>query len=300
MDLTPNPAEDEAATHADTVWREPTSTARTLPIVPAEPPVPNGQPEPPLAPADTWHAPPVSWRSVPPAPEPPAGDALPGSAGEHLLQLAYGSRTRAERFYQDQLSGKLNDEMIDFVGRMEMAFIATADAHGEADCSLRAGPPGFIQVLDANHVAYPEYRGNGVMASLGNISENPHVGIMLLDFVRDRIGLHINGKARIVEDDDLRAEHDYLPEETVRGRMPERWVVVEIEEAYIHCRKHIPRMQYADADQAWGTDDVKRKGGDYFGVKKARKQAAAELPRRAITSQSAGPPEGWFAPTDCR
>jgi predicted pyridoxine 5'-phosphate oxidase superfamily flavin-nucleotide-binding protein len=199
----------------------------------------------------------------------------PGSAGEHRLQEEYGTGERASRFYDQQVLDHLNIRMIEFIGRMEMAFVATSDARGECDSTFRAGPPGFMRILDETHVAWPEYRGNGVLASLGNISENPHVGIMLLDFERDRIGLHVNGRATIVDDDEMRARHEGIPEETVRGRMPERWVVVDVEEAYIHCRKHIPGMTKVDADQAWGTDDVKRKGGDYFGVRKARKEAAA-------------------------
>jgi predicted pyridoxine 5'-phosphate oxidase superfamily flavin-nucleotide-binding protein len=193
-----------------------------------------------------------------------------GSMGEHFLQTAYGTRDRAQRFYDDQVLDHLNEAMIDFVGRMEMAFVATSDGRGEADCSLRAGPPGFIQVFDERTLAYPEYRGNGVLASLGNISENPHVGLLLLDFVRDLIGLHVNGRARIVEDAALREEHPGLPAEFDRGRSPERWVVVEVEEAYIHCRKHIPRMQPVPLTRDWGTDDVKRKGGDYFGARANR------------------------------
>ncbi|MBF6512536.1 pyridoxamine 5'-phosphate oxidase family protein [Nocardia farcinica] len=192
---------------------------------------------------------------------------LPGSTGEHLLQQAYGTEKRARRFYDDQVLDHLNSEMKAFIGRMELAFVATADARGECDSSLRAGPPGFIEVLDDRHVCYPEYRGNGVMASLGNISENPHVGILLVDFVTDLIGLHLNGKARIVEDADLRAIHPALPAEFDRGRTPERWVVVQVEEAYIHCRKHIPRMVPVLRQRTWGTDDVKRKGGDYFAAK---------------------------------
>lgn len=190
-------------------------------------------------------------------------DRLPGSRGEHLLQCAYGSRDRAKRFYNDQLLDHLNDAMIEFVGRMEMAFIATADAAGECDSSFRAGPPGFIQVLDNRHVAYPEYRGNGVHASLGNVSENPHLAILLVDFVRDLIGLHINGRARVVEDAAMRSEFPHLPTD----RNLERWVVVEVDEAYIHCRKHIPRLQPVERSRDWGTDDVKRKGGDYFEAK---------------------------------
>ncbi|WP_342741685.1 pyridoxamine 5'-phosphate oxidase family protein [Amycolatopsis marina] len=160
--------------------------------------------------------------------------------------------------------------MIEFAGRMEMAFIATADGAGAADCSFRAGPPGFLHVLDERRIAYPEYRGNGVHASLGNIRENPNIGILLIDFFRDRIGLHINGRARVVADAEFRAEFCGLPVESRPGRRPELWVEVEIEEAYVHCRKHIPGMRQVVTDRPWGTDDVRGKGGDYFGVRADR------------------------------
>ncbi|QGK72483.1 hypothetical protein GIY23_21875 [Allosaccharopolyspora coralli] len=194
----------------------------------------------------------------------PDAARLPGSEGEHLLQCAYGTQDRAKRFYDDQVLDRLNEPMREFVGRMEMAFVATADRDGECDASLRAGPAGFLAVLDERRLAYPEYRGNGVMASLGNISENPHVGILMVDFVRDLIGLHVNGRASVTEDADLRQHYPELPAEVERGRAPERWVVVEVEEAYVHCRKHIPRMEPVSRTRNWGTDDVKRKGGDYF------------------------------------
>jgi predicted pyridoxine 5'-phosphate oxidase superfamily flavin-nucleotide-binding protein len=194
-------------------------------------------------------------------------EQLPGSRGEHLLQCAYDSRERAKKFYDDQLLDQLNDAMIEFIGRMDMAFVASADSAGECDSSFRAGPPGFMQVLDHKHVAYPEYRGNGVLASLGNISENPHLAILMVDFVRDLIGLHVNGRARVLEDAEMRTAYPGRSFEVEQGRTPERWVVVEVEEAYIHCRKHIPRLQPVERTRDWGTDDVKRKGGDYFGAK---------------------------------
>ena len=125
--------------------------------------------------------------------------------------------------------------MVEFVHRMEMVFIATADAGGDCDASLRAGSPGFLRVLDDRTLAYPEYRGNGVHASLGNISENGHVGILMVDFVRDMIGLHVNGTAEIVEDPDEQID-------TAPGRRVRLWVVTRVQEAYIHCAKHIPRM----------------------------------------------------------
>ncbi|MCP2318425.1 hypothetical protein APR12_003780 [Nocardia amikacinitolerans] len=204
-----------------------------------------------------------------------------GSDGEHELQERHGTQGRAERFYADQVVDRLNETMIEFIGRMDMAFIATADKHGECDNSFRAGPPGFLHVIDDRTVAYPEYRGNGVMASLGNILENPHVGILLIDFVRDLIGLHINGSARIVEDEALRRTVPDLPS-NVKGRAAELWVVVDVEEAYIHCRKHIPHLVPAEREQReWGTDNVRAKGGDYFGVKAQARAELADLPESA-------------------
>lgn len=203
---------------------------------------------------------------------PAGGEGLPGSAGEHLLQERVGSQDRARRFYDDQVLDHLNPAMREFVERQEMAFIATADAGGECDSSFRAGPPGFMRVLDSHTVAYPEYRGNGVMASCGNILENRHIGILLVDFFSDLIGLHINGTAQLVGDEEMRRGHA-VPEPDIPGRRPERWVVVSVTEAYIHCSKHLPRLARTSGERAWGTDDFKRKGGDFFGARASARKA---------------------------
>src|SRR5215211_5295088 len=82
--------------------------------------------------------------------EPPmTGDraefVAPGSRGEQDLQRRYGSEERARRFYEQQMLDRLNERMIQFIGRQEMVWIATADGHGECDCSFLAGPPGFVR-----------------------------------------------------------------------------------------------------------------------------------------------------------
>jgi predicted pyridoxine 5'-phosphate oxidase superfamily flavin-nucleotide-binding protein len=201
-----------------------------------------------------------------PSPGETAQHNQPGSAAERDLQCRYQTTARADRFYRDQVLDHLNPAMREFVGRQDMAFIATSDGAGECDASFRAGAPGFLHVIDERTIAYPEYRGNGVMASLGNIVENPHIGILMIDFVRELIGLHVNGTARVVDDEALRHSVPDLPAEQVKGRQPERWVVVAVDEAYVHCRKHIPRMMHVPHRRAWGTDDVHSKGGDYFGA----------------------------------
>ena len=200
----------------------------------------------------------------------------PGSAGEHVLQAACGTQARADRFYAQQMSDRINADMREFIGRMEMAFIASSDGHGECDASFRAGPPGFVHVVDERTIAWPEYRGNGVMASAGNITENPHVGVLFVDFVRDLVGLHVNGSAELMAAGEFDRRYPDDRVDIVPGRRPERWIVVTVEEAYIHCSKHIPRLQPVPRRRDWGTDDPEKKGGDYFGVVADRRAAAVD------------------------
>ena len=190
----------------------------------------------------------------------------PGSAGERILQERFGTAQRARQFYDSQVTSRLTQVMQQFIQGMEMAFVATSDSSGECDCSFRAGPAGFIRVLDDQTIAYPEYRGNGVMASLGNMLQNPHIAILLVDFSRDLIGLHVNGDAAIITPERM-AELDLdLADAGPSGRRPVQWVLVHVTEAYVHCSKHIPKLVPQSRVRHWGTDNPRHKGGDYFGT----------------------------------
>jgi uncharacterized protein len=119
---------------------------------------------------------------------------------------------------------------------------------------------------------------------MGNISENAYVGLLLVDFFETNVGLHVNGSATIVENAAVEAFaglFDRLPFATAHvtsedvKKTPERWVVVAIDEAYIHCSKHIPHLQYAPE----GTDSGRR-AGDVFKAKNADRawlQPACEI-----------------------
>jgi predicted pyridoxine 5'-phosphate oxidase superfamily flavin-nucleotide-binding protein len=192
---------------------------------------------------------------------------LPGSNGEHVFQHRQGSRSRARAFYQKQMLDHLNRPMREFIGEQEMVFLATADGKGECDCSYRAGEKGFIRVLDDRTLLYPEYRGNGVYASLGNLAENRHVALLFVDFFRHGVGLHINGRARICTPEEAAWACHLSPDCPSTGRQPELWILVEVMEAYIHCSKHIPLLVKRPKEIDWGTDDVRKKGGDFFRTK---------------------------------
>ncbi len=188
--------------------------------------------------------------------------SLPGSDGEHQLQEQFGNSRRAEKFYNKQVVEYLTPEMINFLSQQNMAFISTSDIKGECDCSFRAGPPGFIQILNNKLIAYPEYIGNGVVASMGNISENPHIGLLLIDFIESAVGLHINGKAAIIENSEMlnfirNSEIVQGSHHTPHQTRPSRWIMIEVEEAYVHCSKHIPKFSITkDTDHARPTGDI--------------------------------------------
>lgn len=194
------------------------------------------------------------------------------SSGEQQAQNLFGTTSRADSFRVNQLLDHLNESMRHFVAQQEMLFVATSNASGACDCSFRAGTPGFVRVLDEKTLAYPEYRGNGVFASVGNLLENPHIGLIFLDFFRSTVGLHVNGTARVY----TREHAQTLPHLSTRltesghlstERRAESWIVIEVEEAYIHCSKHVPLLKRLDKRVMWGTDDEGAKGGDFFNVK---------------------------------
>ncbi len=146
--------------------------------------------------------------------------------------------------------------------KAEMFVIATADRHGETDCSLRAGPPGFIQIHQGK-IRYPEYRGNGVLASLGNITENPEVAISIFNFcsVSEKT-IFIKGAARILEEDvsDLSLSLDKIAKGAI-----ERWIEIEPIEIQVRQEKSRPLYQrIKNSKVPWGTDDDKTKKTGYF------------------------------------
>ncbi|MET9530221.1 pyridoxamine 5'-phosphate oxidase family protein [Streptomyces sp. NPDC006649] len=215
-------------------------------------------------------------------------DGTFGSPGERLLQEALGTADRASGFYERQMRPCLTPAMSDFIARQYMVFLSTADARGECDASFRAGPPGFVTVLDDHTLTYPEYRGNGVVASAGNITENPHLGMLFIDFTEHHIGLHVNGRAQVYSAHDHFALYPHLPVDRAPGRQPQMWIHLSVEEAYIHCSKHIPHLEPAPRPRV--SPDERPKDSDYFTGEQRQTQYPAPPSYPAPPTRPAAPP----------
>jgi uncharacterized protein len=154
-----------------------------------------------------------------------------------------GSRRLQDRFDTRRLGDRLDERFLQrpvidpddraFIERMDMFFLATADAEGHPQCSYKGGDPGFVRVLDEHTVAFPNYDGNGMYLSMGNLLVNPHLGMLFIDFTAESPSrLRLNGIASIDEDDPL------------IGSWPGAQFVVRVNalQVFPNCPRYIHRM----------------------------------------------------------
>jgi predicted pyridoxine 5'-phosphate oxidase superfamily flavin-nucleotide-binding protein len=157
----------------------------------------------------------------------------PYHEGARRLQDRFDTRRLADRI--DERTGRdhIRPEDAELIERMDMFFLATADAEGRPQCSYKGGEPGFVRVLDAHTLAFPNYDGNGMYLSWGNALVNPQVGLLFIDFVAERPSrLRAEGVASVVLDDELAAT------------WPEAQFVVRVrvQRVFPNCPRYIHRM----------------------------------------------------------
>ncbi|KHO20771.1 pyridoxamine 5'-phosphate oxidase family protein [Mycolicibacterium setense] len=81
-----------------------------------------------------------------------------------------------------QRGESLTDRQRLLIGSTDAFFVGSADASGNADASHRGGNPGFLQVLSSRRLRWPDYRGNSMFMTLGNIDANPRCGLLVVDW----------------------------------------------------------------------------------------------------------------------
>src|SRR5205823_487645 len=83
-----------------------------------------------------------------------------------------------------------------FIESADTLFLGSVHPEHGADASHRGGLPGFVQVIDDTHVSFPDYAGNNMFNTLGNIAVNPAVGLLFFDFESGRT-LQLTGSASV-------------------------------------------------------------------------------------------------------
>jgi len=126
--------------------------------------------------------------------------------GNRQLQDQFASRALADRLEEKLARSEFTDDDKTFVESLPYFFLASADAEGRPDCSFKGGAPGFVRVTGPGELAFPDYDGNGMFKSLGNIRANDHVGMLFIALHGSPKRLRVNGTATVSNDDPLMDE----------------------------------------------------------------------------------------------
>jgi PPOX class probable FMN-dependent enzyme len=130
-----------------------------------------------------------------------------------------------------------------------LVVVSSYDADGRADATPRGGPPGFVTVLDDQHLAIPDATGNKRLDTSTNIIATGHAGLLFLIPGRDQT-LRVNGRARVT------AAPHVLDRLGAVGKPPRTAIVVAADEVYAHCPKALVRSKLWQPDAWPALDDV--------------------------------------------
>ena len=153
--------------------------------------------------------------------------------GNRSLQDQFDSRRISDRLEEKLTRTQFTPDDKTFIESAIYFFVATADAQGCPDCSFKGGAPGFVRITGPSELAFPDYDGNGMFKSLGNLVVNPHVGLLFIAMHDKPKRLRVNGTAVVRRDDPLLSE-------TVGAQLIVR---VQASAIFPNCPRYIPAMQ---------------------------------------------------------
>ena len=157
-------------------------------------------------------------------------------AGNRELQDRFGSRALADRLEDKLRRDRFNEADAAFVADQAFFFLATADADGRPDCSFKGGAPGFVRVVAPDLLIFPDYDGNGMFKSLGNLKANPQVGLLFIAMGEKPSRLRVNGTVELAfEDPRLEA-------------LPGGQILVKVTptDIFPNCPRYIPRLELVE------------------------------------------------------
>ncbi|HEY2135809.1 MAG TPA: pyridoxamine 5'-phosphate oxidase family protein [Xanthobacteraceae bacterium] len=152
--------------------------------------------------------------------------------GNRHFQDQFDSRRIADRLEQVTTRTAFSADDKTFIESRIFFFLATADAQGCPTLNLKGGTPGFVRQAAPDELVFPDYDGNGMFLNIGNISVNPNVGLLFVDFEKPK-RLRVNGTASVSRDDPLLAH-------TVGAQLIVR---VKARAIFPNCPRYVPKMQ---------------------------------------------------------
>jgi PPOX class probable FMN-dependent enzyme len=164
------------------------------------------------------------------------------TALESAEQLAELYGPAAQRAW-DKDVGRFDDVVRALIAASPLVIVSSVDGDGRCDASPRGGQPGFVTVLDDDHLAMPDATGNRRLDTLNNVVATGQAGLLFLIPGRDQT-LRVNGRACVT------AAPEVLDRIESVGKPPRTAIVVRADEVYSHCPKAFVRSKLWHPD-AW-------------------------------------------------
>jgi predicted pyridoxine 5'-phosphate oxidase superfamily flavin-nucleotide-binding protein len=153
--------------------------------------------------------------------------------GSRELQDRFDSRRIADRLEEVNVGDTFSDVQRQIIDAAPMFWLATADADGFPDVSYKGGMPGFVRVVGPSELAFPNYDGNGMYKSLGNVLVNPRVGLLFIRWTDGQRRIRVQGRASLHDDDALMTEWEGA----------QLVVRVRAERIFLNCPRYLHHME---------------------------------------------------------
>lgn len=147
---------------------------------------------------------------------------------QRRLQAEHDSAKLAQAVVGAIVSDVIPDEQYGFIETRDFFFLSTVNSKGQPTVSYKGGPVGVVKVTSPAQLVFPNYDGNGMFYSMGNIAEMSEVGLLFIDMETPN-RLRIQGKASLSKDDALLK--DFPGANMV--------VIVEVTSVFVNCARYI-------------------------------------------------------------
>ena len=152
-------------------------------------------------------------------------------------QTKYGSRRSYARMEQMTRGNEITENEAEFIAERDSFYLATVGESGFPYVQFRGGPKGFLKVLDAQTLAYADFRGNMQYVSVGNLTRNDKAALILMDYAR-RQRLKIYARIEVIEAKDNPELIAQLQDASYDAQV-ERAMVLHLEAFDWNCPQHI-------------------------------------------------------------
>lgn len=162
------------------------------------------------------------------------------------IQLRAAEPDAPAAITEPKVSNRLNRRQREWIRRADTLFIASRHPEAGADASHRGGLPGFVEVARPTRLSFPDYPGNAMFNTLGNLLVNPKAGLLFVDFSNGDV-LQLTGQANL--EAGFTVVFDVAEARETRGASPLRYRLLEYSPVNPPLGRHTSRERGIESSE---------------------------------------------------